>query len=239
VIPLGDDTRGTGFPVVIVTLMVACVAVFAWQLSWSGPERALITGLGFVPGALFGGAGAAPGVPALPPPATLVSYQFFHSSWLHLLGNLAYFWVFGRSVERGLGAGRTCALFIATGVLAALAHASADPASATPIVGASGGLSGLLGAYLVRFPRAEVEVLVPLLVVMQVVRLPAWLLLAAWFLLQLLLDWLTPAEVAGVAFRAHVGGFVAGAVLVAAGPPLARLTGRALATMRAGGRAPG
>ena len=221
-IPVGDDHAGTGLPVVTYTLMALCIALFGWQLSWSGPEAARITGLGFIPGALFGGAGPAPGVLALPPPATLVSYSFFHGGWLHLLGNLAYFWVFGRSLERTLGAGTTCALFVATAVAAALAQAATDPSSAVPVIGASGGISGLLGAYLVRFPRAEVEVLVPVLVVMQVVQLPAWLLLIGWFGLQLGLEWATPAGSAGIAFRAHIGGFVAGSLLMLLYLPLAR-----------------
>jgi membrane associated rhomboid family serine protease len=227
VIPLDDDTPGTDFPVVTYTLMATCVAVFAWQLSWSGPELARILGLAFVPGALFGAAGPPPGVPALPPPATLVSYAFLHGGWLHLLGNLGYFWVFGRSLERALGAGTTMVLFVVTAVAAALAQAAPEPGSLAPIVGASGGLSGLLGAYLVRFPRAEVRVMVPLLLVMQVVRLPAWVLLVAWFLLQLWLDVSTPPGAAGIAFGAHVGGFVAGVLLLAAYRPLARWWGGA------------
>jgi membrane associated rhomboid family serine protease len=142
----------------------------------------------------------------------MISYMFLHGGWMHLLGNLLYMWVFGPKLERTLGSGCFTVLVIISAVAAALAQAWTDPSSAVPMIGASGGVSGILGAYLMLHPRTEISLIVPVVIVMRVVYLPAWVVLAAWFVLQLLYANL-PAAGGGIAFSAHVGGFVAGLVL--------------------------
>lgn len=211
-LPVGGD-RAAGVPVATRTLLVLMAMAFAGQLLAGHGTPAIPVSLSFVPGRLLGAVGPLAGVPVFPPPATLVSYMFLHGGWLHLLSNLLFLWAFGPRVESTLGPGPFTVVFVLCGIAAALAHAAADPASATPLVGASGGVSGLLGAHLLLHPRAEVHVLVPVVIYMDVVELPAFVVILAWFGLQLLYANWTPAGATGIAFLAHVGGFVAGMLL--------------------------
>jgi membrane associated rhomboid family serine protease len=148
-------------------------------------------------------------------PALSVLYSMFlHGSWLHLLGNMLFLWVFGNNVEDRLGKARYLLFYLACGYLAAYGFALADPTSITTLVGASGAIAGVLGAYLVLFPRARVTSLVPFLFFLPI-RFPAWVVLGSWFLLQYFYaSGGGVGQGAGVAYLAHVVGFLAGIVLV-------------------------
>lgn len=211
-LPIADDGGGPREAVACLTLMGLCLVVFLVQIL-AGPLGDLGTLAGaFTPGFLFGGAPVPPDLPLVPPPATLVSYQFLHAGWLHLLGNLLFLWVFGPRVEADLGPGPFTVFYLGCGIAAALGQAYMDPASPLPMVGASGATSGVLGAYLLLHPRAEIRLVVPVFVVLRVVSLPAFVVLLAWFGFQLAYDGLTPDSTPGIAFRAHVVGFMAGMV---------------------------
>jgi membrane associated rhomboid family serine protease len=212
-LPISDDSKGQGLAMATLTFMTLFSGCFLLQLYLGGGQPAIPPNLGFIPGLMFGGASLPENIPVIPPPATMISYMFLHGGWMHLLGNLLYMWVFGPRLEHTIGPGRFTVLVIVSAVVAALAQAWTDPASAVPMVGASGGVSGILGAYLVFHPRTEISVIVPVVIVMRVVYLPAFVVLAAWFLLQLLYANLPSATGGGIAFSAHVGGFVAGLVL--------------------------
>lgn len=215
----------------IATLTFACLLalVFASQLLAVPGVFLIPPGLAFIPGSLFGGTDPPRGFPVVPPPATLVTYQFLHAGWLHLAGNLLFLRIFGPRVETTLGAGRWTVLLLAGGVAAGLAQAWPEPSSPLAMVGASGGVSGILGAYLVLHPRDELRLLLPGVPGMQ---LPAWVILLAWFGLQLAYTNWSESLPGGVAFRAHVGGFACGlllapvlhflALLSADAPPVAR-----------------
>ena len=153
-------------------------------------------------------------VPAAFIPVTLVSAMFLHGSWSHVIGNMWYLWVFGDNVEDRLGHGRFIVFYLLCGIVASFGQIILDPGSTLPMIGASGAISGVLGAYLLLYPRARVFVLIPLGFFMHTMRLPAGWVLGLWFLLQLLSELMTPPGSAGVAFRAHLGGFVAGLVLI-------------------------
>lgn len=145
---------------------------------------------------------------------------FLHGSWAHLFGNALFFWVFGNNIEDVMGRGRFLLFFLICGVVAAAVHVAIQPASAIPTVGASGAVSGVMGAYLVLFPRVRVRMLFIFVILFRVVPLPAWLVLIWWFALQLLLGLADAASGApntgGVAVWAHVGGFAAGVLLIRA-----------------------
>ena len=145
---------------------------------------------------------------------------FLHGSWAHLIGNALFFWVFGNNIEDVMGRGRFLVFFLLCGLVAAAVHVALQPASAIPTVGASGAVSGVMGAYLVLFPRVRVRMLFVFVILFRVVPLPAWLVLIWWFALQLLLGLADAASGApntgGVAVWAHVGGFVAGVLLIRA-----------------------
>lgn len=213
-IPLRDENPIRIVPFITWGVLAACVLVFLVQssLGAEGFNR-LIFGLGVIPAVLFGHAYLPPEIALVPPAATVVSSMFLHGGWLHLAGNMLYLWIFGDNIEDRMGHLRFLVFYLGCGVAAVFAQAIPAPESVVPMVGASGAISGVLGAYLLLFPRARVLVLVPLGFVLQVIRLPALWVLGLWFLVQLLSSLMAPAGEGGVAFRAHLGGFVAGLLL--------------------------
>jgi membrane associated rhomboid family serine protease len=142
--------------------------------------------------------------------------MFLHAGWLHIGGNMLFLWIFGNNIEDVLGHVRYLLLYLASGAGAALCQALADPTSSAPMLGASGAIAGVLGAYLLIYPYANVHVLVLIIIIVRIVTVPAWLMLGLWFGLQLLSGLLseTGAGAGGVAFWAHVGGFVTGVALL-------------------------
>ncbi len=214
-IPLRDDIHTSLRPVVTVALIVACVVTFLFQVSLGEPnfERVIYI-LGSIPALLFTDARLPPELALVPPELTLVSSVFLHGGWMHLLGNMLYLWIFGDNVEDAMGHLRYGAFYLICGVAAALAHAVSDPTSEVPVVGASGAISGVLGAYLLLYPHARILVLLPMGPFSRLVRLPAFLVLGFWFVLQLLSSLLAGPQQGGVAWWAHSGGFLVGMLLI-------------------------
>jgi len=213
-LPLSDDNPVSRPPVVVWTLVGACVLVFLWQVSLgpSSGER-IIYALGVIPAALFGFASLPPDIAVVPPWVTVFTSMFLHGGWLHLGGNMLYLWIFGNNVEDSMSRPRFLLFYLLCGVAAALSQSLAAPHSEVPMVGASGAIAGVLGSYLILHPRANVRVLVTFLFYVRLVNMPAMLVLGAWFFLQLASGWATPTEQGGVAFWAHIGGFLAGMAL--------------------------
>lgn len=214
-IPISDDNPSSIAPVVSIGLIVACVLAFLWQLSLGaeGAQRAVYA-LGAIPAVLFGIRDLPAEIAIIPPFASMFTSMFLHGGWMHLIGNMLYLWIFGDNVEDAMGHIRFVIFYLLCGLAAVLAQAAPDPGSVVPMIGASGAISGVLGAYLLLYPHARVLVLVPIGFILQSFRLPAGIVLALWFGLQLLSNLLTPAGQGGVAFRAHIGGFVAGMLLI-------------------------
>jgi membrane associated rhomboid family serine protease len=213
-IPLQDDSLSTSRPYVNYSLIAVCAVIYAWQsvLDAGGGQR-VVDALGAIPAVLLTDARLPPDLSWLPRYATPLTSMFLHASWMHLLGNLLFLWIFGDNVEDAMGHGRYVLFYVACGIAAVFVQAFADPRSAYPIIGASGAISGVLGAYLLLFPRARVLTLVLLPFFLTTVRVPAMLLLLLWFAVQLVSD-VALAGDGSVAFRAHIGGFVAGMLLV-------------------------
>ena len=213
-IPLKDDNPTHITPFVTIGLILACLLAFIWQLGLGGPgnERA-IRALGVTPAVLLGHAELQSSLVWVPAPVTIFTSMFLHGGLFHFIGNMLYLWIFGDNVEDSMGHGRFIVFYLLCGVAAAFAQALPDADSIIPMIGASGAVSGVLGAYIVRHPNTPVLVALPLFIVLYTVRLPALVVLGVWFAGQLLSSLAAP-ETAGVAFRAHVGGFVAGAVLI-------------------------
>ena len=211
-IPISDENPSRRTPVVTWTLIVACIAVFFWQLSV--PEEsseAVIRGLGFTPRIFFArGFGEDADIR---PWITLITSMFLHGGLLHLGGNMLYLWIFGNNVEDALGHGRYLIFYCACGVAAALSQAASDPLGVFPMVGASGAISGVLGAYVLIFPRHRVTVIIPLGVLLYPTKISSIYVVGFWFVLQLVSAAMADPSTPGVAWLAHVGGFVAGAAL--------------------------
>jgi membrane associated rhomboid family serine protease len=212
--PLSDDNPRRGTPVVTIGLIAACVLVYLWQLSLGGGGEAAFYGFGMIPARLFGDVELPAGIPSVSPTATIFTSMFMHGGLLHLGGNMLFLWIFGDNVEDSMGRVRYFIFYVLSGVAAALAQAFVDPASEIPMVGASGAISGVLGAYILLHPRATVRTLIFLGFFVTVVHVPAMIVLGIWFAMQFFSAWATPSGEGGVAFWAHIGGFVAGLALV-------------------------
>ncbi len=212
-IPLYDDNPTRSFPILTIVLIASCVLVFLWQLSLGKNMQAAVYSLGMIPAVLFNFANLPQELTTVPPLATVFTSMFLHGGWMHLLGNMLFLWIFGNNIEDAMGRVRFIIFYLLCGIAAAMAQALPDPQSAIPMVGASGAISGVLGAYLLLYPRAKVLVLIPLGFFMTTWRIAAGWVLGGWFLIQLVSSLGNNAN-GGVAWGAHVGGFVAGMLLV-------------------------
>ncbi len=214
-IPLRDENPSATTPWVTRGLIALNVLLFLYELAIGPGLRTFVFQFGFVPARLslaLGGDGAA--APVL---GSVLSSMFLHGGWAHLVGNLWYLWIFGDNVEDRLGHVGFLAFYVAAGACATAAHWLANTASPVPTVGASGAIAGVLGGYLVAFPRARVLTLVPLFVFIQVWALPAVVVLGLWFVFQFVSGSLALGMGAGggVAWWAHVGGFAFGLAAMA------------------------
>ena len=212
-IPLKDDNPTRSTPYVTITLIALNVLIHLVQLPMNIGERsAFIQAYGFIPARLFTGEG--PFSP-ISPVGTIFSSMFLHGGIMHLAGNMLYLWIFGNNIEDIMGPVRFIAFYIMCGIGAAMLQAAIDPDSVIPMVGASGAISGVLGGYIIRFPRARVTVLLFLFMFIQVVQVRASLVLGLWIVFQLFSGVVNlGVKGGGVAFFAHIGGFAAGIVLL-------------------------
>lgn len=210
-IPLSDENRTRRTPVVSYALLGAIVLAFLWQLQ---AGNAAVYAFGLIPARLVHGALLPPQLEWAPAWATMLTSMFLHGGWLHLAGNLLYLWIFADNVEDALGRPRFIAFYLLCGIAAALVQTFSDTTSMIPMIGASGAISGVLGAYLRLYPHARVRVLLPLFIVFYTVRVPAWAVLGLWFLFQLVSSASVQPGQGGVAFFAHIGGFLSGLILV-------------------------
>jgi membrane associated rhomboid family serine protease len=174
----------------------------------------VVDALGAIPAVLLTDARLPSDLSWVPRYATPLTSMFLHGGFMHLAGNMLFLWIYGDNVEDAMGHGRYLGFYVLCGLAAVLAQALGDPHSAYPIIGASGAVSGVLGAYLLLFPRARVLTLVLLPFFLTTLRLPAMLLLLLWFAAQLVSDLAARGGSASVAFSAHIGGFLAGMALV-------------------------
>jgi membrane associated rhomboid family serine protease len=220
VIPIHDDNPTTRPAAVTVLLIAACAAALLWYSGLDvGSQEWAALSLGVVPSVLVGAESVQPFVPGMPAELSLVTSMFLHAGWGHLIGNMAYLWLFGNNIEDRLGHRRFLVFYLLAGVASMAIHVALYPGSSVPVVGASGAVSGVLGAYVLLFPHARIRVIV-LPLIFRSFRIPAWLFIGFWFVLQsfsLAADVAGPAhagEVGGIAFGAHVGGFLAGMALL-------------------------
>jgi membrane associated rhomboid family serine protease len=210
-LPLYDDNPIRRPPLVTYALIGLCVGAFLWELGQNGAIVAYRFGM--IPARLFGYAGLAPELAIIPPWATIATSMFIHGGWLHIGGNMLFLWIFGNNVEDLLGRGRYLLLYLGSGAAAALVQAASAPHSSVPMIGASGAIAGVLGAYILTYPRANVHCFVWIVIFFWIVTVPAWILLGLWFSVQLFSGLAAGPGSPGVAFWAHVGGFASGILL--------------------------
>ncbi|MDP4031656.1 MAG: rhomboid family intramembrane serine protease [Pseudorhodobacter sp.] len=206
--PIRDHNPSGRTPYVTQTLIAANVVVFlGYWLVLPDPlalDRFFAT-WGLVPARISAGMGW----------QGIVTSMFLHGGWMHLAGNMLFLWIFGDNLEDIMGHVRFGLFYLACGLAAAALQIAADPGSRIPMVGASGAIAGVMGGYLLLFPRARIDVLFVFVIFFRILPVPAWAMLGIWFGLQLLNGLATPATLGGIAYQAHIGGFLAGLVLTA------------------------
>jgi len=211
-IPLKDDNPTSTFPIVTVGLILANGWVFFHQISLDVVEsQRFIFQWGAIPYQIVTGQ-ALYGPSPVPVYVTLLSSMFLHGGFLHLFGNMLYLWIFGNNIEDALGHFRFLLFYLFCGLCAALAQVVSTPGSTVPMIGASGAVAGVLGAYLLLFPTARILTLFFIIIIVKLIRLPAIIVLGFWFFLQLM--GVMGGSISNVAFFAHVGGFIVGMILV-------------------------
>jgi membrane associated rhomboid family serine protease len=204
--PIRDHNPSGRTPYVTYLLLMANILIF---LSYAGvmQDARFMNGVWYdwalIPARLSAGEGG----------HTLVTSMFLHGGFLHIAGNMLFLWIFGDNIEDTLGHWRFLGFYVAAGILAGLAQWVTEPASMVPMVGASGAIAGVMGAYLLLFPKAKVDIFIFLLVFFRILPIPAWIMLALWFGMQFLGGLGSEAGTGGVAYWAHAGGFVAGVLL--------------------------
>lgn len=230
-IPIRDDTPRFSTPFITYFLIITNVLVFIYELMVGAQSEAalnsLISEFGIVPrvdvAILTGSTHLSPTAAIIP----VFTSMFLHGSWIHIIGNMWVLWIFGDNIEDYLGHFKYLIFYFASGLGAALLHIALNINSRMPSVGASGAIAGVMGAYFILYPKARVLTVVPLIVFFTFWRLPAWIVLGYWFLVQFLSGAATAIAATtqttgGVAFWAHVGGFVTGIVLIKILPPRLR-----------------
>jgi len=222
-IPLRDTARSKGTPFINYALIVICGAAFLYEVSLGERLDGFLYRYGLIPAQLS--STVRHGSFSLAPIGSVFTSMFLHAGWMHLIGNMLFLYVFGDNVEARLGHRSYLVFYLACGVVAALVQVFLSPESRIPMVGASGAIAGVLGAYFILFPKARVLTLIPLFVFFPVVEVSAFFFLGFWFLLQFAQAYLSGSMAAGeggVAWWAHAGGFAAGAAFL----PLFLLIGK-------------
>ena len=208
-IPLKDDNPTSGKPIVTYFLIGSCVLIFLIQLgSQSYHSGQLFYSYGLIPSVLMGHNQLALDLYVIPAYLTIFSSMFMHGGFMHLIGNMLYMWIFADNIEDNLGPRKFIIFYLLSGVGAAMTQVFMDTQSQIPMVGASGAIGGVLGAYLINHPNARVLVLIPFGFFSQLIKIRALFVLGFWFILQFI------SSGGGVAYAAHIGGFVSGMILI-------------------------
>ncbi len=211
-IPIRDINPTQRFAIITAVLIVINCAVYLYEVMLGGDAgETFIAAFALIPRNLFS---SHPTGQIIPAGATLITSMFLHGGLLHVAGNMLYLWIFGNNVEDSMGRIRFIVFYFLCGVIAAYGHAALNPRSAVPMIGASGAISGVLGAYLMLYPRARVQTLLIFGFFVRTVEIPAMFVLGFWFFLQFISAVLSSGSGPGVAWFAHIGGFLAGIALI-------------------------
>jgi membrane associated rhomboid family serine protease len=203
-IPIRDHNPHSRFPAVTLLIIAANVVAWFYELSLGENLQTFVLAAGAIPYEIVNHVDIRPHN-LLPVPGSLWTSMFLHGGWLHLIGNMWFLWIFGDNIEYALGSFRYLVFYVLVGTVGALAQCFSMPASTAPMIGASGAVAGVLGGYLMLYPRARVETMLPIPLLLTRFDIPAWVFLGLWFVGQFLLP-----TGSGVAWMAHVGGFLAG-----------------------------
>ena len=214
-IPLKDDNPTSGRPIVTYFVIGLCVVVFLIQLSSQSYKTGqLFYSYGLIPSVLMGHDQLPMDFYALPAYLTIFTSMFMHGGFMHLVGNMLYMWIFADNIEDNLGSRNFIIFYLLSGIGAAMAQVLMNTHSQIPMIGASGAIGGVLGAYLINHPNARVLVLIPFGFFSQLIKIRALYVLGFWFVLQFINSSMMSSKGGGVAYAAHIGGFVTGMILI-------------------------
>tara|TARA_B100001996_G_scaffold360776_1_gene327031 strand:- start:140 stop:874 length:735 start_codon:yes stop_codon:yes gene_type:complete len=214
-IPLKDDNPTNSKPIVSYGIIGFCVLIFLAQLGLSENELIDFTySYGLIPSILMGIDQLPNDLFKISPVATIFTSMFMHGGWMHLIGNMLYLWIFADNIEDDLGTLNFVIFYFVCGVGAAMSQVLTDISSQIPMIGASGAIGGVLGAYLINYPNAKVLVLIPFGFFSQLIKIRALYVLGFWFILQFINSFMSSSSGGGVAYAAHIGGFVSGVILI-------------------------
>ena len=214
-IPLKDDNPTTGKPIVTYFIIGLCVFLFLINFSSQSYKTGqLFYSYGLIPSVLMGNKQLPLDLYAIPALLTIFTSMFMHGGFMHLIGNMLYMWIFADNIEDGLGKWKFIIFYFLCGVGAAMSQVLMDTNSQVPMVGASGAIGGVLGAYLINYPRARVLVLIPFGFFSQLIKIKALYVLGFWFILQFINSAMSSSQGGGVAYAAHIGGFISGIILI-------------------------
>ena len=202
--PISDDNQSNSKPFVCYSIIAVCCFIFLWQSTLpTDLNQNAIYNFGVIPAALLGDQQS-----FISPALTVFTSMFMHGGWMHLIGNMVFLWIFGDNIEDSMGHKKFLFFYLICGLLAALLQALINPSSPVPMIGASGAIAGILGAYLILHPKANINVLFWIIIFITVIKVPAFIVLSVWIISQFF------GSTGGVAYFAHIGGFIAGALLI-------------------------
>ena len=202
--PISDDNQSNSKPYVCYSIIAVCCFIFLWQSTLpTDLNQNAIYNFGVIPAALLGDQQS-----FISPALTVFTSMFMHGGWMHLIGNMVFLWIFGDNIEDSMGHKKFLFFYLICGLLAALLQALINPSSPVPMIGASGAIAGILGAYLILHPKANINVLFWIIIFITVIKVPAFIVLSVWIISQFF------GSTGGVAYFAHIGGFIAGALLI-------------------------
>ena len=214
-IPLKDENPTNKKPIVSYCIIGFCVVIFLSQLGLSESElRDFTYSYGLIPSVLMGIDQLPNDLFKISPVGTIFTSMFMHGGWMHLIGNMLYMWIFADNIEDDLGILNFVIFYLICGIGAAMSQVLMDINSQIPMIGASGAIGGVLGAYLINYPNAKVLVLIPFGFFSQLIKIRALYVLGFWFVLQFINSFLSSSSGGGVAYAAHIGGFISGVILI-------------------------
>jgi len=213
--PFADENPTNKTPIFNWLIILTCIVTFL-KYTFDHPyiQEQLFISFGMIPAVLFGYSELSSQLKIVPAYLTLITSMFLHGGWMHLLGNMTYLYIFGDNIEERLGKIKFLMFYFLTGLCAALTQALLDTSSTIPMIGASGAIAGILGGYLVLYPKANIKVFFWFIIFFKVFRIRAFIVLGGWILIQFLSFSGEEFNSGGVAYGAHIGGFIAGAILI-------------------------
>ena len=213
--PISDENPTKKKPLISWAIISICIFIFLkYVFEENYIKEQIFISFGMIPALLFGFSELSPSLKVLHPFVTIITSMFIHGGWMHLIGNMTYLYIFGDNIEEVLGKIKFIIFYLATGTCAALSQAFLDPSSTIPMVGASGAIAGILGAYIILFPKANIRVFFWFIIFFKIIKIRAVFVLGFWIIIQLISFSGTDINSGGVAYAAHIGGFICGIILI-------------------------